>query len=303
MVNGTLLLNREYSLERHLHKIVMIAVLFLVWSAITLISLAPLFGDHYSASQFIEAIYYTKEGRTTHLWFLNAMVYLYLMSPLIKTLYDKHEKRYTAYLWVLVFICTFGIVLFNNLVNSFGYLSNNAAWQVKHIDLFLWINPFSSQFSYVLVYFIAGGWIANNIKTIKASNTIWILLLLGSWLFLFLFGLIKTIIHGELYDTTWNGYNTVMTLLMSMSVFVLCSRIHLPHTKLKKAITTISTNSLGIYFIHIPVGFWLAGYYEKFAISNYLLVDICYALFLVVVSLIISMILKKIPVLERLVKI
>ena len=106
MVNGALLLNKVFDLKKHIYKIALLCLLYIVWGAITLITEALTFGDHYSAVEFVNAIYYTKEGRTNHLWFLAAMIYLYIFFPLIKSLFDKNEKSLASYLLITIFLFT-----------------------------------------------------------------------------------------------------------------------------------------------------------------------------------------------------
>jgi hypothetical protein len=127
--------------------------------------------------------------------------------------------------------------------------------------------------------------------------------MLTSLILLFVFGLMKTHIAAKEYDSVWGGHNSIMTLVMSITLFVLFSRVTIKNEKFIEISKVIGINTLGIYFIHVPLGFWLTDYYIKLAVSDYLLADLFYALVLMMASLCISIFFKKIPLVNRLVRI
>ncbi|HEY8781556.1 MAG TPA: acyltransferase [Mucilaginibacter sp.] len=303
MVNGALLLNKVFDIKKHIYKIISICLLYVIWGAITLLIEALIFGDHYTIVEFLKAIYYTKEGRTSNLWFLAAMIYIYVLFPLIKSLFDKNEKVLANYLWIMIFLFTFGVVFINDLVNIFGYFFNISRIKNKQIGYFPWFNPFNIYFSYTLIYFITGGWIVKFFKHVQFKIIPSLLLFLLSGCLLFLFGLMKTNISGEVYDTVWHGYNSIMTLTMAITVFILCSRIKINSPKVKKVIATVSTNTLGIYLIHAPIGNLLGSFYWKLWLSNYLIFNLGFVFLILLLSLIISLIISRIPLFKNLVKI
>jgi len=303
MVNGALLLNKTFDIKKHIYKIVLLLLLYIVWGAITLTIEVPIFHDHYSPIEFIKAIYYPKQGRTDHLWFLPALIYVYLLFPLIKSLLDKNEKALSYYLWVMIFIFTFGIVFLNDLINVFGYFLNSNTLKNKQLSSFPWFNPFNLYFSYALIYFITGGWLVKFVKNKNFKTIYCLLLLLLSLCLLFLFGLMKTNITGEVYDTVWYGYDTIMTLAMAISVFILCSKIQVYNPTFKKVITTIGANTLGIYFIHYPLGYWFKELYGEQWLHNHFFLSVLSSLLLMFLSLAVSLIIRRIPIVGKLVKI
>ena len=302
MVNGALLLNKDYDLKKHLYKIATISILFLVWGTITLATEAPKLGDHYSLSQFVKSVYFTKLGRTNHLWFLLAIIYIYLLFPMIKAVFDKNDFKLNTYVLGLIFIFTFGIVFLTELLNISGYLLRSNTLRVVEIQTFVWFNPFNIYFSYSLVYFIIGGWLAKDITALTVKKSTCTILFLLSWLSLFLFGLVKTSLNHNVYNTVYSGYDTVMTLVMSISFFIFSSKIKIKNPKIEKAISAVGSNTFGIYFIHVPLGFWLTDFYRKLSVSNYFFFDLCYAFLLMYLALVVTLGLKKLPLLQRLVK-
>jgi surface polysaccharide O-acyltransferase-like enzyme len=303
MANGSFLLNKEYPLQKILHRAKSFFILFVFWGAITLLTLAPLFNDHYNLREFVIAIYSLVPGRTQHLWFMIAMIYIYLLFPFVKALYDMPGKTYITYMVAVIFICTFGYELADEVVDTLGYLLNSNTLKALRMKYVLWFNPFNIWYAYTLVYFICGGLLAKHSQAMHIKASVLWTCLVVSLVLLFLFGVMKVHRTGVKFDTVWKGHNTIMTMVMAFSVFILCSKIRLTNQKLIDLSRVIGLNTLGIYFIHIPVGFWLTTYYKKLELSNYLLPDLLYALLLMIISLGISLLLKKIPVVRKLVQI
>jgi hypothetical protein len=232
-----------------------------------------------------------------------AMIYIYLLLPFVKALYEKSERTYTIYLLVVIFLCTFGFALVNDIANALGYLLHSMT--LKHLVLknILWFNPFNPWFAFVLVYFVCGGLISKHLQRFNFKSHVLLLCMLLSLVLLFLFGIMKTHIDTVVYDSVWGGHETIMTLIMSISLFLLCSKIRLENKRIIEISKTIGVNTLGIYFVHMPLGFWLTGYYYRLAISHYFLSDLLYAFFLWMLSFFISLALKQIPFVNKLVKI
>ena len=90
-----------------------------------------------------------------------------------------------------------------------------------------------------------------------------------SWLALFLFGVMKTNMDGKLFDTVYDGYDSIPTLFMSITIFIFCSGLKLNNGKFNRVIESISSNTLGIYFIHVPIGIWLADVYKHAGLTNF----------------------------------
>ena len=121
---------------------------------------------------------------------------------------------------------------------------------------------------------------------------------------LFVYGIIKTATgEGEkVYDIVWNGYDSVFTLVMACSMFILCSRVKIDSKKWVVLLQLIGINTLGIYFLHVIVGRWFREIYfylpiNATSLSGHLL----FSFLVLIFSLSITLLLKKIPVLKSLV--
>lgn len=304
MVNGALLLNRSYDLKKHLRKTLSVGILLLFWSAFTLVIASSKQNVHYSFSEFFKTIYNLKSSSLQHLWFLQAIIYIYLMFPIIKAVYDRNEAKLSTYLLLLIFVFTFGMALLQALVNMIGYFLKVDAMKTMTMQpYYSWLNPFGVYFSYALVYFLLGGLLVKNNNSVKVNKATIVILFFACWCLLFLFGLMQTDSTGLVYDTVYKGYNSIMVLVMTTCIFLYFLKTTFNKNKVANFITIIGSNTLGIYLVHVPVGMMITGYYYKLSLSKYLISDLLYALLIIVLSLMVTLLLKQIPVVKKLVEI
>lgn len=303
MVNGALMLNRDYNLPRHLRKILMIGVLTFVWGALTLAVLMPVKGDTYTAAEFAKALWNWKLYRINHMWFLQTLVCLYIFFPLIKEAYDKEEKGPLYFFFGTAFLLTFGNVLLSNLANLAEWVLGINHLQ-KNFNFFNAFNVFSGFNAYSIVYFILGGWILARLQKnrlrrpgIPALTAI----LLAALAVLFAYGVMMSQSNGELFDTVYDGYDTVMTLAFTVCLFLLSSRYREGRFPgMSKALQVIGSNTLGIYFVHVIVGWATVPYYQMLPFSTTLPANLVYGAAVLALSLLIVLVLKKIPVVRLL---
>lgn len=300
VVNGALLLNGNYDTKKHIKKTITIIALTVIWGVITLFILAPIMGDHYTVKEFISALWHWKQGRINHLWFMTTIACIYLFFPLIKAAYQKDNKSALYYFLVVVFIFTFGNTLLNN-AKDIGQWVLNINIIGSDINFFNKFNAFSGFYGYSLVYFILGGLLFAEIKDqkLKLSKPVIFAVFSAGTGALFVYGIIMCWSSKAAYDTVWNGYDTIMTLAMTIAIFVLVSKCAIK----SRLIELISTNTLGIYFVHVIIGFAVDPYYKYLSFSGNFFVNLLYPASIMFVSLGIVIVLKKVPVLKLLFKI
>lgn len=131
MVNGALLLNKQYTLRNHLIKVVYLYTLVYVWSFVSLIIFIPIEGISYSLKEFFKAWFYLKTGTSNHLWFLQTLISVYLLFPFIKQIYDLPQRKLLKLFCLIIFIFSFGNLFLNSLINvveftlGFNYFKND----------------------------------------------------------------------------------------------------------------------------------------------------------------------------------
>lgn len=304
MVNGALLLNKPYKLRSHLEKVFYLYILFFVWSFISLIIFIPIEGASYSLKEFLKAWFLLKQGTSNHLWFLQALISVYLLFPFIKLIYDLPDRILLKLFCFIIFIFSFGNLFLSSLLNSVEFMFRLNYFKHDSFSFFPGINPFGNYY-YALFYFVAGGVMAERIKDNKINVSIRALLasFLIALFLLFLYGILMSVSNKVLFDTVWDGNYSIMTLIMASSTFLFFSKLTYEKEKINYALAIIGSNTLGIYLIHRFVGAITLPYFRNLTLSNSLVLNILYALFLVLSSLLIVFIVKKFPLLRKTVNI
>ncbi len=308
MINGALLLNKEYNLKKHLWKTFRIYLLVVVWSFITLSVLIPICGDTYSFVDFFRSGWYLKKTRNDHLWFLMTLISIHLLFPFIKEIYDNAKHQILYLFCSIIFIFSFGNLFVNSIANVAEYILGINYLKGDDIYLFPLINPFGNPFGnyfYSILYFILGGILSKKVSQnrVKISSTLLIAIFLVSLSMLFLYGTIMFSSNKSFYDTVWNGYFSIMTLTMSLSTFLLLSKIDYNNKKINSFLKIIGANTLGIFLVHRFFGYATFPFFCKLPHSDNIFVNIIYGLIILLLSLLLSIIIKKIPIVKRVLKI
>jgi surface polysaccharide O-acyltransferase-like enzyme len=178
---------------------------------------------------------------------------------------------------------------------------------VNHIkddsfNLFPIINPFGNRY-YAFFYFVLGGILSE--KVANGENKVSVRVSLISFsiaLFsLFLYGIVMTKSNNAPYDTVWNGYYSIMTLAMATSAFLFFSKLTYNNELINRLLVIIGSSTLGIYFVHRFVGAMTISYFSGLGLSNNLVLNLLYGCLLILCSLSIVLVLKKLPFLRKVV--
>lgn len=304
IVNGALILNKELDIYMHIKKTIRLFILTFIWGVILLSSYGVIMGDSYSVLGFIKSLVTWKEGRLNLLWYLQTLTCIYILFPIIKSVYDNKDKNILRYTAIIIVIFTFGISFLNMILDVIQILVLGGLKFDGLINLILdKFNPFKGFYAYSIVYFIMGGIIFQKIEdnTQKVSNTKLILFPITSALILFLYGVIVSLNTRNLCDISWNGYDSIMTLIISISIVIICFKLEYK-IKNTKLLTVIGSNTLGIYLLHGIVGRFLKPFFISLPISGNLIFNIIYIFIFMMITLGIVLILKKIPLVKELFK-
>lgn len=114
---------------------------------------------------------------------------------------------------------------------------------------------------------------------------------------LFLVGILYSKSQGKLWDAVWYGYDTIFTFMNTIFIFILC----LNYKKDNKFIRTISCNTLGIYFIHSLFIRLTKPYIKTVDLFCNIPMNLLYSFAILCVSLAVILIIRKIPLLKKLV--
>lgn len=303
MVNGALLLNKPYRLKKHLKKVLYLYILVYAWSLISLIVFIPIEGSSYSLSEFFKAWFLHIKDVNNHLWFLETLISVYLLFPFIKLIYDLPQRELLKLFCIIIFVFSFGNVFLNNLLNLVEFILGVNYVKYEVLDFFSVINPFGNYY-YAFFYFISGGILYERIKndSVNISTRVLLISFFTSLFILFLYGVLMTFSDKTVYDTVWYGNSSIMTLIMSISTFLLLSRLAYKNRNINHHLTVIGSNTLGIYLVHRFLGAITISYFRGLALSNNLILNIFYGVFLVLTSLFVVLLIEKLPFLNKAVK-
>ena len=251
-VNGYLLFNKAFSLKTHMQKTLNMVILTVVWVIIMMLMAALISGEGFSLKDSLSAVLNWKQSYINHLWFLPALICIYLVFPLLKNTFDT-DRRIFRYFTVVVCIFTFGRTLVTEVFSVILYMFGKDA-SFRQYEFFSMFDPFHGIKGYSWGYFCIGG-IAYRYKeyllsigarkrNLFAAVLLAINCLLLSGLYLFF-----NRMAGIEWDVVWDGYDTVFTLINVVCIYVLCLN-YKGHVRIIKS---ISCNTLGIYLIHVFV--------------------------------------------------
>lgn len=307
MVNGHLMLNstRKVNLKKHSIKIVRTILITFIWSIILMNAAIIIKGNQYTSQSFWYSISILESGTLNQLWYIYALICIYILYPVIKNMYDNEDKSLIYYFLIVVSILTFGNVLINIGCNIYEYIKGYNVYIDHNYNYFNFSNVFRAIPAYTFVYFIVGAFVGKYIEhnsdkiKIQIPILIWII---GQSL-LFAYGVMMTKSNGTTFDIVFGGYNTVMTFIMSVSIFIVAFKLDYILKKIKKVLYIIGDNTLGIYFIHAIVGWGLINKFKAIPKSTNIFMNLGFGIVVMGISLIISLIIKRMPILKNLLKI
>uniref|UniRef100_UPI002A805D9E acyltransferase family protein n=1 Tax=Eisenbergiella porci TaxID=2652274 RepID=UPI002A805D9E len=191
MVNGALLFTRPLKLEKHIRKTILIYIVLVAWRLIYLFTVGPLcqipplgFGRNQILTYLFT--FGSLDGiGTGHLWFIEALLAVYLVFPLFRIAWDHQAGRK-----IILFFAAFGILMTNGLTGLQMLLDALCAkgligvYSLEGLEI---LNPFGT-YANMLGFFLFGAWLhpAGTFKNSLAAQRLLGLLLsaaglLGMW--------------------------------------------------------------------------------------------------------------------------
>ena len=298
--NGYLLLNKPFELNKHIKKTVWMMALTVIWGSIGLLAIMPIENHFFSVGQFVEnLVMFRPIGWINFLWFMGALVTIYALFPLIKHAYDTKKSLFN-YFVLMVTGFTFVYVFVKYAAIIAAYLTDIESFStfVCIVDQF---NPFRGTWGYAFVYFCIGGMMRGKedvLRRLKHRRKLATLALGLNCSLLFALGIFFSIMNDSQWDVVWDGYDTVFTLVNVICIFCLC----LDYKGNLRFIETVSDNTLGVYFIHKILIHLTIKYVVRIPSACTWIGNIVYALLVVAVCVVITQRIKRIPVLNALVR-
>lgn len=244
MVNGYLMLRKEYSLETILKRNLKLLILIAIWSVMSTAVCMFKFGD-WQSHNLLDGMhllgYYVIHSIVPYcqyLWFLKALFFLNLINPILYH-FIHYKQNGIYYLLTILFVCT-------------------TAFSNKLVGIFY--NPIGKHYWYSVLYYVLGfALFSNQIKTsqIKTKYLVCIIatLILCQWAYNWI------LLDGPLADKhfindlVFEGYNAPFIVFLTAAICLFFQRIP---WKENGFLSRIGKISLPIYLMQIPIQYtWL----------------------------------------------
>ena len=300
--NGYLLFNKPFDLRKHIKKTVRLFLLLFIWGLVLMPIYMTIAGEPLNIKIIVKSLLNLNiSWGMNFFWFLGALFCIYLLFPALKALFDESEKSF-LFFTVACAILTFGFVLGNQVLSVLSTLTHHNL-EIFGYSALTVFNPFRGSYGYSFVYFCVGGLIykyEDRIRSVKKGkrNTVAIVGLLLSCVCLFLTGVYYTrCVDGKLWDVVWKGYDTVFTFFNVLFIYILCLNVKNDNAFVRN----ISCNTLGIYFIHGLIIRLTRPWIKTQPLLCNLPINLLYAFLILCVCLLLSLLLRKIPILKKLI--
>ena len=270
MISGALILHRKHlELRKHYLKALHFIVLYFVWSFICAFIDNSLLHVWYQNADMVSMLL----GSYYHLWYLPAIAMCYCLLPLVYVLIHKDAHiAISQILLPIILLVVLGIVFPDKFVLA---------------DL-----------KYILC--IVLGWY---LFEHRLNNKQLVLLAIAAAVSLLIFAELNrrySISIGEA-STKYYGKMSIAMLLLSSLVFSLCLRINTIPAKLHGMLEEFSACTLGIYLVHPLFISGLKSLHLDFTQFNtFIFFPMCFLSF-VLLSLLTSWLLRRIPLLKKLI--
>lgn len=285
MISGALMLDEGYQFtkKKWLGHIGRMAAFFLFWSVVYILCFRTnLFRN------IVETVMSIFSGHY-HLWFVPMILGLYLILPLLRLWVKEANKRYVEYFLLLAAIFAFvlpqGLELLVVKFKSF-----------RHIKSFVDDMHMQYPLGYT-AYFVLGWYLNRGIRWKKTSYVLGILGVIVTFA-----GTHAAATMLKMRDYPFYENFTVNVLLHSVAMFVLCKSVFENRTPsrgiLSGLVRMVGKYSLGIYAVHV---YFITKLLPVFGQMHALAAIPIIFVLCTAISMLISMLLHKIPLLKKIV--
>lgn len=298
-VNGFLLLNKPLNIKSLINKVCRMMFIYFFWGIITYPVVYYVKGTPFTFDSIWADFMISKTGYTNHLWFLSAMVGIYILYPLIKSVFDNQREVFNYFL-IGIFIMSFGTRFLSQIFDVVNYnTTGELDWGVT--KFILSFNKFSSSYGFAMVYFMLGG-VVYKYKDYKMKRWISLSVVIVSMMISLSYGTMMSLASNELYDVVWSGYDIVPTITMVIGLFYFFNSFNYTNNGFSKLSIIIGRNSLGIYLLHNIIILTTRPIYMEMWDDNNFMIRYLYILLVLMITLSITLVLKKIPFINNIIK-
>lgn len=298
LVNGFLIINKEFSFKKHLKKILNIFIVLMIWSVIDIIAIKLILGESIQIKEIVKNIFLTDINNqyTGPLWFLQSLITLYIMFPVLKVLHDNNKKVYN-YFFIIVTVFTVGLSLINNILLIVD--------SKLKIDLCYYFNTFFKNYNPIrngsfIFYFMLGGYLFEKREVFEKRKNRLIMFLIGiiSWIAAFALAILISKTTGKQVASNFN-YSSIFMAAMMIGLYAITYKYVNKNHFYNKMIMDIGKNTLGIYLIHKILTIAGLSVIKQNSYSQNLL----FSIIIFITSYVLVKMIKKIPIIKKMIEI
>ena len=261
IVSGYLIISKKYEYQKIFKRIIQFLIL--------LFSFKFMYGLAFAKFSFsFDSIVYfftttAADGyRVNSLWYLYALIGIFLLLPFIQKLYE--DKKIYLLLCLIVLAFTFLVKPIELIFNAtFDY----------ELQFFTVLYPFRSHYGFALGYFLLGGLLQryeNKIQDIQVKTPILLLVIGVMIVSQAYFSLLISNLSETTFDPMFDGYKLLTNLVTSVLLFIIIKYRMKEYNH--QIIDYIGRNTLLIYLLHWPIAYYVKEYlFNNLNINDYLL--------------------------------
>ena len=290
MVSGALLLNEDKSFTMHkmFRSIGKTLCLLYSWSFIYTVLLYVLLPILKHNPLDWPTIIHTFVFGYIHLWYLFALIGIYLVTPILKLIIKKDNMKYIEWYLLLSMIVIFIIPITNFLI----YLFTHQKFLTEYANKFD-VTIFNSY----CAYFVLGWYLRNKSFSKKQTKLIFILGIAGILMTLFGAYFLTGVLN--LGYQKFHSLKTINIFFYSVLVFMLIQKhIHI-FEPMRNVIEWLSKRSFGVYVAHVLVLIVVA---KVITISNPVVSLLVVFSVTAALSILVSFVMGKLPIIKKLTK-
>ena len=284
MLSGALMLGRAVEPAKLKKKVLRFFSVLVVWTIFYFVWDILFMKKEFDLEQILRLPF---EPLKPHLWFMYAIIALYIVLPFAKILVDHMSKQQEKWFLLLWLVFCGGGQLWIVIMDRVGYLA-----EVKY--------PLPmTQEGYYLGYFIAGHILYKQVKNGKQFSTAKTLVVyLISMLSTIAAAYLSSVKDGAYYDSFY-AYRNLTVMTATLCAFVLLiSKVKLKKDSTKRFLGKLSPCLFGVYLIHIVFYNILIMSVDITAFPALIAIPLETVL-TVVVSLAVVVVMRKIPVVKE----
>jgi len=296
-VNGFLMLRKDtFDLHKHIKRMLQLFALLIFWAVILAVTGFLILPNPYipSFSEFLIYIFETSVAAryTGILWFLQNLLALYLIYPILWKVYHSDFQIF-KYFFIVLSVLVLGFDTMS-LFRDFFALRHDPVL-IDTMSGFLW--RFSSIGNeWYVFYFCMGGLLYHELEQIKKHRVSFTIAGFLSWPVATLVGYLLSIKYGFVYNPSYN-YGSIFMVMFIIGIFAFTLPFDSTKNPIAKLICSIGKNTFGIYVIHVIY----LRIILLFIIPDTLVQRVAAFLTILVVSYLTTLLVSKIPGVKKLV--